>query len=140
MDNSERVKLSYKTAVDMKEIMDGASAAMIHFIANSISVPDLSMVPLLLTTTAHHLNGSKIQATKTWEEPSIIFTAVVGYPGTNKSRALTTFRTAVRMVEKAKGISESCINQGMYIESCILILDLKYKNILLKFIFCIGIF
>ena len=109
----ERVKLSYKISVDMDKIMDEASAAMISNMACTMSVPNCYMMPMLLVTTAHHLNGSNIHIRETWEEPSIIFAAVAGYPGTNKSRALTAFRTAIRSVEKEKNIENSHINQGM---------------------------
>ena len=109
----ERVKLCYNTSVDMKSIMDETSATMISNMASTMSVSDCYMMPMLLVSTAHHLNGSNIHIWETWEEPSIIFAAVVGYPGTNKSRALTTFRTAIRNVEKEKSIETSRINQGV---------------------------
>ena len=70
----------------MKDTMDETSAVLVSTMANEISVPDGCMMPLLIASTAHHLNGSEIEVIKTWKEPSIIFAAVIGYPGTNKSR------------------------------------------------------
>lgn len=105
----------YETTIEMADVMDDASAGMISNLAEANALPPGYMVPLLLATCAHHLNASKIKASETWIEPSVIFAAIIGYPGTNKSRAIAIFRTAIRAVEDSRGIGKrnTRINEGI---------------------------
>ena len=109
-----RTKICYERKIAMNNIFDHVTARMVTNLSGANCVPECYIMPLLITASAHHLNGSLIKPVETWEEPSIIYAAVAGGPGSNKSRAASMFRKAIVKVERVKGIGahESRINQG----------------------------
>lgn len=111
-----QVESCYNEAVDINEILDNESACMISNLADANFIPTGYMIPILLSTCAHQLNSSKIKISEEWCEPNIFFAGIVGYPGTNKSRAISLFRDAIRNVEEFCGIGKknTRINQGTY--------------------------
>ena len=117
-----RVQLCYSNKLETDQVFDETTAAMISNLAQANSVPDGYLIPLLLTATAHYMSGSTIKPCETWSEPGIIYSAVIGFPGSNKSRALSMFRQACERIEKAQGIEtdKSRLNQGIYIVITIL--------------------
>lgn len=114
-----RIQLCYGNKIETDQVFDGHTASMITNIAQANSVPDGYLIPLLLTATAHFMSGSTIKPCETWSEPGIIYAAVIGFPGSNKSRALSLFRQACERIEKAQGLDtdKSRLNQGTYVNS-----------------------
>lgn len=86
------------------------------------SVPMEYLIPPFITAASHFLNKSEINPWGTWFQPSIIYSATVGFTGTNKTAALDAIRKAVTDVETANGLTDiqSRINQCKY----------KYNSIL----------
>lgn len=92
---------------------------MLENTALSNSVPMEFLIPPFLTAIAHFSNKSEICPWGSWTQPSIIYSATVGFTGTNKTAAIDAIRNAISDVESANGICDlqSRVNQSATVES-----------------------
>ena len=99
--------------VILGDVFDERTFAVLRNEALMCSVPVEFMIPPLLTAASHFLCKSEINPWKTWFQPAIIYSATVGFTGTNKTAAMDCIRDRISEVECASGISDmsSKINQ-----------------------------
>ncbi|XP_062601644.1 uncharacterized protein LOC134263323 [Saccostrea cucullata] len=113
----DRIQNCYKETIN--DPFDELTNEMLHNTAVSNSVPMEFLIPPFLTGIAHFLNKSEIRPWGSWTQPSIIYSATVGFTGTNKTAAMDAVRNAIAEVESATEICDmrSRMNQSATVES-----------------------
>ena len=109
----DRIQNCYKETIN--DPFDELTNEMLHNTAVSNSVPMEFLIPPFLTGIAHFLNKSEIRPWRSWTQPSI-YSATVGFTGTNKTAAMDAGRNAIAEVESATKLCDmrSIINQCKY--------------------------
>ena len=110
----DRVERCYD--VELGEAFDAKTSNIIRNEAALCSVPQEFLTPPLVTATSHFLNKSEVHPWGNWFQPSIIYSATVGFTGTNKTAAMDCVGQCITKVEAINGISDmqSRINQCKY--------------------------
>lgn len=136
--HKDRVERCY--GVVKGEVFDETTTLILKNEATMASVPDEFLIPPVLTATSHLLNKSEVHPWGNWEQPSIIYSATVGFTGTNKTAALDCIRNAISEIETINGISEmaSRINQckfHYFIDFILFVFGFHNKRYTLNFYF-----
>lgn len=107
----DRIENCYNETI--QEPFDDLTNRMLENTALSNSVPMEFLNPPFLTAIVHFLNKSEICPWGSWTQPSIIYSAMVGFTGTNRTAAIDAIRNAISDVESANGICDlqSRVNQ-----------------------------
>ena len=94
-------------------MFDPKTAAMMKNISAANCFPEGYVMSPLLSTTAHFMGKAIVKPWASWTQPSILYTATVGFSGSNKTSCLDLFKESVYEIEAIFGICEkdSRLNQ-----------------------------
>ena len=113
--HKDRIRFCYEESIG--DPFDSVTNKMLYNTAMANSVPLEYLIPPFVTAVSHCLNKSEINPWGSWSQPSILYSATVGFTGTNKTAAMDAVRNAIMDVEHANGIFDlqSRINQCKYL-------------------------